>query len=206
MLVLRHATTRWNLQQRRQGWADPALTASGRTAARQWARSTNYQFAVVASSDLRRAVVTAQIIADELAVQLPVEIRRGLREQHQGEWTGLTKSEIKTRWPGRYRGWPRFPAGGESPDAVLDRVVGTLSALACHHAGRKLLVITHNDVIRLLESAAGHPSSPVPPLEGRWLDIPPSEPSAHIADWQFGPMTAGRASPTGASSPAMPGR
>jgi probable phosphoglycerate mutase len=122
------------------------------------------------SSDLQRACETAQIIASSLALD-GVQAVPGLREQHQGAWTGLTKEQIKRRWPERLRERPRRPVDGESADAVLRRVLAALGQIAAHHQGGCVLIVTHSGVIRTLERAVGADAPPVPHLEGRWFRV-----------------------------------
>jgi probable phosphoglycerate mutase len=170
VLLLRHAPTRWNEDQRRQGWADQPLTDAARRAARAWADHVPASFSSVVCSDLRRSRETAQIIATSLALD-DVEAMPGLREQHQGAWTGLTKEQIKRRWPERLRERPRRPVDGESGESVLGRVLATLAQIAAAHRGRCLLIVTHSGVIHALERAAGVDAPPVPYLEGRWFRL-----------------------------------
>jgi probable phosphoglycerate mutase len=169
-LVLRHAPTGWNDQRRRQGWADQPLTDAARRAARAWADRVPASFSAVVSSDLKRARETAQIIAASLALD-GVEALEGLREQHQGAWTGLTKEQIKLQWPERLRERPRRPVDGEPGETVLRRVFAALGQIAAVHAGGCVLIVTHSGVIQALERAAGVDAPPVPYLEGRWFRL-----------------------------------
>ncbi len=194
VLLLRHAATSWNDQQRRLGWADHPLTAEGCAAAEAWGRESQLQFEAVVASDLRRARETANVIAAGGGLDRPVELA-GLREQDQGAWTGLTKPEIKARWPERFHERPRQPVGGEALEVVLARVLAALAEVAKAHAGRRVLAITHSQVIRTLERALGAQAPPVPHLEGRWVTVTappscgvdPSPPATHA-----GGLTAGR--------------
>jgi broad specificity phosphatase PhoE len=205
VLLLRHAPTRWNDAQRRQGWADQPLTDAARRAARAWADHVPAQFSSVVSSDLKRSSETAQIIAASLAVD-DVESMPGLREQDQGAWTGLTKEQIKRRWPERLRERPRRPVDGEPGEVVLERVLATLGQIARSHRGRCVLIVTHSGVIHALERAAGVDAPPVPYLEGRWFTVPvPAEPNSSMSANSLvpGALTAGRRAL--AVSPAAPG-
>jgi broad specificity phosphatase PhoE len=194
VLLLRHAHTSWSHWGRRQGWADLPLTAEGRRAARRWASSIDVEFAAVVASDLQRAQQTAQIIARELRARGVVTLV-GLREQNQGAWTGLTKDQIKRRWPDRLRERPRRPVGGEPPELVLERVLATLGSVAAAHRGRSVLAIAHSDVIRTLELSLGVDAPPVPHLEGRWLRImaaPGRDVEQGVRSVDPGELTAGR--------------
>lgn len=170
LLLLRHAPSSWNDAQRRQGWADPPLTKAAVAAARQRSVSLPPCLRAAASSDLQRARETARLIAEH-AHWPDVAQFRALREQDQGAWTGLTKAQIKRRWPGAMRERPRRPLNGETADAVLDRVVPALSQIGRDNRGACTLVVTHSEVIRIVERALGSGAAAVPHLEGRWLRV-----------------------------------
>lgn len=198
VLLLRHAQTSWNDLHRRQGWSDQPLTDAGRRAAREWAAGAPSGFVAVCFSDLQRARDTAAIIAARLGVADRRKMN-GLREQDQGAWTGLTKQQIKQRWPERLRERPRKPVGGESPEALLERVRAALASIAVAYRGARVLAITHSDVIRTLEYAMSLAAPPVPQLEGRWLRVQPPAQAAHEpgALLTAGELTSGRATAPG---------
>lgn len=192
VLLLRHAATSWNEQRRRVGWIDQALTVAGRAAAHQWAAQERLRLHAVCSSDLRRARETAEIIAGALAVD-DIGAFRGLREQDQGAWTGLTKEQIKLRWPERARERPRRPVGGEPAEAVLRRALPALWLIASAHPGRRVLAVTHSNLIRILERAMALSAPAAPHLQGRWLSVPTDGPVL-VTRLSAGDLTAGRVS------------
>ena len=62
LLILRHGQSEWNAQGKWQGQADPPLTDLGVQQALRAAehlRDANFQFDLIASSDLQRAKHTA---------------------------------------------------------------------------------------------------------------------------------------------------
>jgi probable phosphoglycerate mutase len=120
------------------------------------------------SSDLSRSRSTAALVAQAAAVR-EVDFRPGLREQDQGEWTGLTKAEVKRIWPQLARERPRRPYGGETPTQLIQRVRVELEDLASAYAGRRVLVVTHAGVIKAVERALGCDDIPVAHLQGRWI-------------------------------------
>ena len=200
LLLLRHAPSIWNDEERRQGWADPPLTKAAAAAARQWSASRPPCLRAAASSDLRRASQTARLIAEH--ARWPGVTRYPeLREQDQGAWTGLTKAQIKERWPGAMRERPRRPLGGETADAVLDRVVPALSQIGWDNRGACTLVVTHGEVIRIVERALGSDVAAVPHLEGRWLcvDLRASV-AGSIGAFAAGELTPGRLAGTAETS------
>jgi probable phosphoglycerate mutase len=199
LLLLRHAPTRWNEELRWQGWADPPLTRAGQAAAREWAVRSEHRFDLLAASDLSRARGTALAIADGLGHRGAVLELPGLREQDQGEWTGLTKYEIKRRWPERLRERPRWPVGGESPERLRARIADALREIARAHPRRAVLAITHSGVIRALEAWLGVPGPAVPHLEGRWFKLTALDRndarSGRIGGVHAGALTSGRSGP-----------
>jgi broad specificity phosphatase PhoE len=166
LLLARHGQSTWNATGRWQGQADPPLSALGFEQARvagRWLASRRRVDAVV-SSDLRRAVQTAETITAELGVELEVDAR--LRERHAGEWTGLTRAEIDARWP-RYLSQHRRPPGFEDDDVLLERVLPALVETVGGRPGARVLVVTHGGVVRTVERHLGADSPPLPNLGAR---------------------------------------
>ncbi|MDP9295247.1 MAG: histidine phosphatase family protein, partial [Actinomycetota bacterium] len=101
VLLLRHAQSVWNAERRWQGWADAPLSEEGeRQAELVGGRLQEEGLTSAASSDLRRARRTAELISRSLGLG-PVGVDRGLRERDVGEWSGLTAAEVDERWPGQ---------------------------------------------------------------------------------------------------------
>ena len=111
---------------------------------------------VVLSSPYERALRTAQR-AVAAAGWHDVEIRRDerLRERDLGLLDGFTKSGIERRFPeeAERRAWlGKFyyrPPGGESWADVAARVRAVLEMVASRHAGRRLVVVSHQAVLML---------------------------------------------------------
>lgn len=210
VLLLRHAATSWNDERRFLGWADRPLTPAGREAAAAWAQRVGRagpRLSAVCCSDLARAGDTARIIAAALGLGDVRELR-GLREQDQGEWTGLTKEQIKLRWPERLRERPRRPVGGETPETVLRRALTALGTLAAEHAGGCVVAVAHSGVIRTLEQAMSVAAPPVPHLEGRWLTVSAGTESPlelAVGSLRAGELTAGRSRLVLAGAAGRPG-
>jgi broad specificity phosphatase PhoE len=176
LLLLRHAQSVWNAERRWQGWADAPLSEEGeRQAELAGRRLREEELTSAASSDLRRARRTAELISQSLGLG-PVGVDRGLRERDVGEWSGLTAAEVDERWPGQREAWRlgrlTAPPGGESTPVLIERVVEALGKLAAaRDPAERLLVVTHGGVIRALEIHSGlHPRG-VPVLSGRWFGL-----------------------------------
>jgi probable phosphoglycerate mutase len=104
-------------------------------------------------SPLRRAHITAEIVADNLGV--PLEIEEGLVEVDVGLWADLTWQEVERRWPEAHQAFVADPErhgylGGENLGAVRARVVPVIERLVEGHPGETLLVIGHGVVNRVL--------------------------------------------------------
>ena len=151
-LVLRHGQSEWNAMGRWQGQADIELTDLGYEQARRAADKLG-TFDAVASSDLRRALITATIIAETLGLGLlPADER--FRETHVGEWQGMTHDEIERDWPG-YLEAHRRPPGFESDVSIVQRVGAALGDLATQFPGGQVLVIAHAGVLRVIRRHLG---------------------------------------------------
>ena len=170
VLVLRHGQSEWNAARRWQGQADIALTDLGLEQARRAADKLG-SFAAVASSDLERARMTAEIIAGSLGMStLPPDPR--FRETHVGEWQGLTADEIETNWPG-YLDSHRRPPGFEDDASIIARVGKALTELAVAFPGEEVLCIAHAGVLRVMRRHLGVPDRRIPNLGGCHFTVRP---------------------------------
>ncbi|MEI8327167.1 MAG: histidine phosphatase family protein, partial [Betaproteobacteria bacterium] len=83
ILLIRHGETEWNKAQRIQGQIDIALNDTGRQQALRLGQALAREaIAAIYASDLERAQVTAQAVADATGVALQTDAR--LRERHYG--------------------------------------------------------------------------------------------------------------------------
>lgn len=103
---------------------------------------------VLVTSDLVRAVDTAQAVADVLA--LPVVGDPRLRELHLGAWQGLTSDEARERFPDEHRAWrageDRPRGGGETYAQAGARAAACLREHV--PAAGTLLAVTHGGTAR----------------------------------------------------------
>lgn len=157
LLLVRHGETDWNRERRWQGHADPPLNELGREQSSALAaRLVSDPPGAVYSSDLTRARETAEIVGRSLGLEPRLDPR--LREVDVGEWSGLTLPEIEQRFP---EGLARRLAGGagwdegESYEAMGERVLEALHAIAAAHPGGRVLVVTHGGPMRAVWLACG---------------------------------------------------
>ena len=93
---------------------------------------------MVFTSDLRRAVETAEIAFAGTTIPIHPDARLG--ECNYGELNGMSASQLERERPLRID--RPFP-GGESWRQAVDRVGGFLQELAETHDGERVLVIGH---------------------------------------------------------------
>lgn len=154
-VLIRHGETDWNRELRFQGQLDVALNATGLEQARRVAqRLATEGLQALVSSDLQRALQTAQALADVIPLSSPLR-DAGLREQRFGVVEGWTVAEIKARLPEAWERWVRFDErerfeGGENLREFHDRVLGALRLLAERHAGQRVAVVTHGGVLDMI--------------------------------------------------------
>jgi probable phosphoglycerate mutase len=154
LLLLRHGQTELSAQRRYSGRGNPALTDVGRQQAGAAARymAERGGIAAVFSSPLQRAYDTAAAAAKALGLDVTVD--DDLIETDFGAWEGLTFAEAAERDPELHRRWLRdtstTPPGGESFDAVLDRVLRVRERIAAAHQGVTVLVVSHVTPIKML--------------------------------------------------------
>ena len=101
LVLLRHGESTWNQENRFTGWTDVDLTDKGRAeakAAGQLLKAGDFDFDLVFTSLLKRAIRTSNIALDELdRLWLPVQRSWRLNERHYGALQGLNKAETAAK-------------------------------------------------------------------------------------------------------------
>ncbi|XAR57817.1 Phosphoserine phosphatase [Bertholletia excelsa] len=155
IVVIRHGETEWNITRRLQGQLDVELNDTGRKQAAAVAHRLSKEptISLVYSSDLNRALDTAEIIANSCG-GLEVVKDSDLRERHLGDLQGLVFHEAARACPKAYRAFlshrtdQEIPGGGESADQLYDRCTSAMERIASKHKGERVVVVTHGGVIR----------------------------------------------------------
>ncbi|NJN15231.1 MAG: histidine phosphatase family protein [Oscillochloris sp.] len=155
LFLIRHGETDWNMQGRWQGHADVPLNDIGRRQAALVAarlRDESVVFDAIYSSDLARAFQTAWEIG--AAVKVAVQLLPSLREIDLGNWSGLTYEEMREKYPTEIalldQGQDIPRGGAETLAAMQRRVVEAVDAIAAHHKGECLALVTHGGCIRMM--------------------------------------------------------
>lgn len=147
-VLVRHGETDWNREGRWQGHADPPLNETGRRQAREVAEQlADVRLDAIYSSDLRRALETAEIIGARTG--MTPQATASLREVDVGSWSGLTRGEIAERFPGM------DAHDGETRDEHAARVRAELRRMLAAHPGERILLVTHGGSLRQILRAAG---------------------------------------------------
>jgi broad specificity phosphatase PhoE len=171
VLAIRHGESAWNAAGRWQGQADPPLTELGRrqAAAAGEVLAQGTGFDAIVGSDLQRAGMTAAIIGEVIGTPVAFLDHR-FRENHAGEWQGLTREDIQRHWPG-YLEVDARPPGFERPEHTAARMYEGMVDAAHRLASRRLLVIGHSGALRQLRRAVGGDDVRIPNLGGFWFQV-----------------------------------
>jgi len=154
LLLVRHGVTEFNSARRFAGYSDVELSAAGYSQVeRLHDHLVNEKIDVIYSSDLRRALVTAEIISSGHNVDIATCSE--LREINYGELEGLTFEEISRLYPEvaelitNFSHGLKFP-GGESFEELVERASKFLDKLKRHTPSQTILVVSHSGPLRVL--------------------------------------------------------
>ena len=160
LYLIRHGETLANREYRYIGTRDDPLSALGETQALQLAEAlSGLPIMAVYSSPLQRTYQTAIPIA----ARHSLEVQRvdDLRECDFGAWEGLSRTEVLERSAEdhqRYQEWEHntsiAPPGGESFEALQQRVVTAVERLAQAHPDQAIVLVSHVGPIKVLLGAA----------------------------------------------------
>jgi broad specificity phosphatase PhoE len=135
-----HSTSTDNEAGIATGWLPGRLSQTGRRQARQLGeRRRHDELAVAYTSDLRRAVETAQLAFGEAGIPIRQDAR--LRECDYGELNGAPVARVAARR--RHHIDTPFP-GGESYRQVVQRTSALLADLVREWDGRRVLLVAHS--------------------------------------------------------------
>lgn len=106
---------------------------------------------ILIASPLMRTKQTAEAIAGTTGLSIIFD--EIWFELSYGDWDGLTFEEVKSKYPIEYQAWLNSssyaPAGGESYDQAELRVEAGLEKIAAEFPGQRVVVVTHNGIIKL---------------------------------------------------------
>lgn len=151
LYLVRHGQSAGNAEGRFGGHGPTPLSTLGEEQARITAKLLAKEgIQAIYSSDLSRAVQTAQPLADLL--DLPIVSTPAFRERHVGVLEGLTFDESRVAHPRDYyalvnRNIQHVITKGESYRHLLRRVTGELRNILRTHQGEKVVIFSHTGAI-----------------------------------------------------------
>ena len=110
---------------------------------------------LIYSSDILRTRQTAGIMAKELG-GLKISFDKRLRDVTHGVYAGKTKEEFYRTFPSPPKRFVAKPKGGENWNDVRKRAKSFLKDIEKKYKNKKILIVSHGDVLWLLEGIIKH--------------------------------------------------
>ena len=153
LYIVRHGETVWNTLDKMQGVKDSPLTVKGKSHAEKMGKKLKVldaDFSVLYSSDLGRALETANLINDSLNLDVKTDER--LRERNMGIFEGHSWDYVRENYKKDFKllvsddDSYRIPEG-ESRGDYRDKVISFMKYIAEKHEGENVLAVTHRGFI-----------------------------------------------------------
>ena len=156
LFLTRHGQTDWNIARRYQGHSNTELNQVGIRQAEQLAKRLLAEtIHAIYSSDLSRAMTTAEIIANAQE-QAPV-FRSDMRwrELSFGNWEGMTYREMSAHSPELFDAWMKdsltiSTPNGETHRQLAERVQAAFDEIKAKHKEETVLVVGHSGSMQTL--------------------------------------------------------
>lgn len=194
LYIVRHGETIENKQMILQGHLPGNLTENGKNQIINTAKhlqETNVQFDCIISSDLKRAIESAEIISQKFS--LPIIPMALLRERNWGPHTGMTITEAaqkfkkNDKWCFPQKGdsyafnaeeiinGNRYGKFAETDIEIYDRAQKALKEIKANYSFENIIIVTHGQFARNMIAAhfncSYHEISPIINGEIRKLSI-----------------------------------
>jgi|SRR5580765_7158562 len=154
LYLIRHGQSAGNAEGRFGGHGPTPLSELGRQQAEKTAKILAKEgVSVIYSSDLHRAVQTAEPLAQLL--NIPIHKSAAFRERHVGVLEGLTFDESKEQFPRDYyalinRNVHHVITEGESYRQLLRRITNELRNIMREHNRERIAIFSHTGAICFL--------------------------------------------------------
>lgn len=147
LILIRHGESEGNHKDIYCGQMDFPLSELGHVQAEHTAAylKENYKIDKIYSSDLSRAVQTAEPAAKRFGLEILTD--PGLRERSVGVWSGLPVQTVEVEYAdlmaAMRRGEDNAPEGGERNSVVRQRVLASIDRILAENRGKCIAVFTH---------------------------------------------------------------
>lgn len=140
----------------RGGWSDLDITDEGKKQAEELSKyleNNNLNIKKIITSDLKRAVSTANIINEKL--NLSIELEPNLREMNNGDLAGMLNDEALVKYPGLFFNTlnmdEKYP-NGESPIEFYNRIKDWFDKAVTDYKSMdgSIIIVTHAGVINII--------------------------------------------------------
>ena len=154
IILIRHGQTLWNVERKIQGHSNVELAPEGIAQAKLLAKNFPIEnISAIYSSDLNRAKVTAEIVAERF--NLSVQTEKNLREANWGDWEGKKLTEIEKFDPINYERFFRNPeevqiANAETFAQLKARAFSTLKKIIAAHPDENIVIVAHGAINRTI--------------------------------------------------------
>ena len=154
IILVRHGLTLWNGERKIQGHSNVELAPEGIAQAKLLAEKFPLEnVSAIYSSDLSRAKVTAEILAQKF--NLPVQFEKNLREANWGDWEGKKLSDIEKIDPVNYEKFFRNPEevqikNAETFSQLQERAFSTVKKIIAAHPDENIIIVAHGAINRTI--------------------------------------------------------
>ncbi|MDF2533550.1 MAG: putative phosphoglycerate mutase family protein [Clostridia bacterium] len=151
--LVRHGETEYNKKGCYYGWTDCGLAEEGIEQSKALGKTfKDIPYDVMLSSDLKRAIETANIINDD-SVELKLD--RRLRELNFGQWEGKSYKEVAIEYTEHWNLWVEDfenaePTEGESFVSMCNRVCQCVDDILDEYRDKCIVIVGHNGSLRII--------------------------------------------------------
>ena len=154
LILERHGQSDGNVLKMFTGHTDLPLTELGKKQVEKSAEYIieNYKIDKIYSSDLTRAMQTAQFVADRTGLEIIKS--ENLRELFAGDWDGQLFTYVEEKFADDWKTWQEDLGnsrctGGESIKELSERVVKELTRIAEENDGKTVFIATHATPVKV---------------------------------------------------------
>ena len=171
LILVRHAESVWNKEQRLSGNSQVGLTPEGlqqSVRAAEEIRESGVPIGIAFCSDQKRAEDTLEIMLRELGLKVPVIVTKELRESELGLLNGMKISDIEEKYGKdfvfklirEFDTKAPAKAGEPAPESLRDMMTRVGRLFETHmkpqvERGRNVLVVAHDGTLRAMLSYLG---------------------------------------------------